>query len=106
MYMAFSTTVGSVTAGVGSIAAGTFLSVTQGWSFTVFGLVVSGFPLIFMTSFVLRLVVTFTLIPRIKLSGAIAEEDRPFLLPLFFEAVPGINRLVRQRGKPSPHSRE
>jgi hypothetical protein len=26
-----------------------------------------------------------------------AEEDRPFLLPLFFESVPGISRLVRQQ---------
>ncbi len=104
MYMAFSTTVGSVSAGIGSVAAGAFLSALHGWSVTVFGLVLSGFPLLFIISFVLRITVAFTLIPRIRVSGAIAEEDRPFLLPLFFESVPGISRLVRQqrRRRPEP----
>ncbi len=97
MYMAFSTMIGSVAAGLGSIAAGAFLNQLQGWSVRIVGLVLSGFPLLFIISFVLRTTVTFTLIPRIRLSGAIAEEDRPFLLPMFFESVPGISRLVRQQ---------
>jgi hypothetical protein len=97
MYMAFSTMIGSVAAGLGSVAAGGFLNALSGWSVTIVGLVLSGFPLLFITSFVLRTLVTFTLIPRIRLSGAIAEEDRPFLLPMFFESVPGISRIVRQQ---------
>ncbi len=97
MYMAFSTMVGSIAAGVGSVAAGAFLNALHGWSVTVLGLVLSGFPVLFIISFVLRMVVTVTLLPRIRLSGAIAEEDRPFLLPLFFESVPGISRIVRQQ---------
>jgi len=83
------------------VVAGAFLNALQGWSVSVLGLVVSGFPLLFMISFLLRTLVTFTLIPRIRLSGAIAEEDRPFLLPMFFESVPGISRLVRQQRQAS-----
>ncbi len=97
MYMAVSTMVGSVTAGVGSIVAGIVLNVLKDWSFSVFGLVVSAFPLLFIVSSALRLTAAYVLIPRIRLSGAMAEEDRPFLLPLFFESVPGISRLVRQQ---------
>jgi hypothetical protein len=97
MYMAISTMIGSVAAGLGSFAAGTVLSALPGWSFTIFGLVVSAFPLLFIISTALRLTAAFVLIPRIRLGGAMAEEDRPFLLPLFFESVPGISRLVRQQ---------
>jgi MFS family permease len=109
MYMACSTVVGSVMAGIGSVAAGSFLNALHGWSVTILGLVLSGFPLLFIISFVLRTTVTVTLIPRIRLSGAMPEEDRPFLLPLFFESVPGISRIVREqrRGRlPLPERRK
>ena len=99
MYMAVSTTVGSITGGIGSIVAGTFLSVMGGWSFSVVGLVVSAFPLLFMISFILRLLTVFALLPRVNVTGAPPEDDRRFLLPLFFESVPGIDRLVRNQGK-------
>jgi MFS family permease len=95
MYMAVSTTIGSFCAGLGSIVAGTFLNVVGDWSFTVVGLAVSGFPMLFLISGALRLVTVFTLIPRIKVTGARPEEDQPFLLPLFFESLPGISRLSR-----------
>jgi hypothetical protein len=97
MYMSVSTMIGSICAGIGSIAAGTILHTLQGWSVTILGLVLSGFPLIFIISTVLRMTVTVTLLPRIRLSGAMAKEDQPFLLPMFFEAVPGISRLMRQQ---------
>jgi hypothetical protein len=99
MYMAVSTTVGSIASGIGSIVAGAFLSIMGGWSFSVLGLVVSAFPLLFMISFALRLTTVFTLIPRIKVTGPLPEEDRPFLLPLFFEGLPGIDRLRRNQGR-------
>jgi MFS family permease len=102
MYMAVSTMIGSFAAGLGSIGAGAMLHALQGWSVTVIGLVLSGFPLLFIISFVLRLTVTLTLIPRIRLSGAMPEEDQPFLLPMFFESLPGISRLVRQQRKGRP----
>jgi hypothetical protein len=101
MYMAFSTAVSSISAGLGAIAAGAFVNSLQGWSMTLFGLVLSGFPLLFIISFALRLVVSLVLIPRVKLGGPATVAEQPFLLPLFFERVPGINRLVRQqRGLP------
>jgi hypothetical protein len=99
MYMAVSSTVGSFAAGLGSIAAGAFLNIVGDWSFTVLGLVVSGFPMLFLLSGVLRFVTMFVLIPKIKVTGAVAEEDQPFLLPLFFQEMPGINRIMRTQKK-------
>jgi MFS family permease len=95
MYMAVSTMVGSVAGGLASLIAGGFLKLMGERSFTVLGLVVSAFPLLFMVSFILRLITTFTLIPRVRVSGGPREEERPFLLPMFFEGVPGINRIMR-----------
>jgi hypothetical protein len=95
MYMAVSTMAGGIAGGVAAITAGAFLNIVGGWTLTVFGLVVSAFPLLFMISFVLRMVTTLVLIPRIKVADAPPEQDQPFLLPLFFEGVPGISRLVR-----------
>jgi hypothetical protein len=99
MYMAVSTMVGSVAGGLAAVAAGAFLNIMGTWSITVFGLVVSAFPVLFMVSFTLRLTTTLVLIPRIRVTRSLPDEERPFLLPLFFESVPGINRIVRtQRG--------
>ncbi|HYW84012.1 MAG TPA: MFS transporter, partial [Spirochaetia bacterium] len=95
MYMAVSTMVGSIAGGFASLVAGSFLRLMGESSFTVLGLVVSAFPLLFSASFVLRLVTTFTLLPRVRVAGPIREEQRPFLLPLFFEAVPVISRVMR-----------
>jgi MFS family permease len=97
MYMACSTTIASIAAGLGSIGAGAFLNLLSGWSVTILGLVLSGFPLLFIISAISRMTVTFTLLPKVRLSGAMQEEDRPFLLPMFFESVPGISRLMRQQ---------
>jgi len=99
MYMAVSTMVGSFAGGLGSIAAGSILNSLGGWSFTMFGLVISGFPLLFMISGALRMTSAFTLIPRIRVTGALPEDNRPFLLPLFFEGVPGISRIMRTQKK-------
>jgi hypothetical protein len=99
MYMAVSTMIGSFAGGLGSVVAGGFLSLIGAWSFTVFGLVVSGFPLLFVTSFLLRLASAFALVPKIHVKGTVPDEERPFLLPLFFEGVPGISRLVRSQRK-------
>ncbi len=95
MYMAVSTTVGSVAGGFGSIAAGLFVSAMGSSSLTVLGLVVSAFPMLFITSAALRLATCFLIIPRIKVMERPVEENRAFLLPLFFEAVPGISRIMR-----------
>ena len=95
MYMAVSTMVGSIAGGLASLIAGSFLRLMGERAFTVLGLVVSAFPLLFVASFILRLVTTFTLLPRVRVAGPIREEERPFLLPLFFESVPVINRVMR-----------
>lgn len=95
MYMAVSTMVGSIAGGLASLIAGRFLYFMGERSITVLGLVVSAFPLLFIVSFILRLISTFTLIPKIRVTGGLREEERPFLLPLFFEGVPGINRIMR-----------
>jgi hypothetical protein len=102
MYMAVSTTVSSFAAGLGSVVAGAFLGLAGSWSFPVLGLVVSAFPLLFVVSGALRFIVIFTCIPRIKATGARPEEERPFLLPLFFEGVPGISRFTRPRKGRNP----
>jgi MFS family permease len=100
MYIAVSTTVGSVAGGFGSIVAGAFVSAMGARSFTVLGLVVSAFPILFLASTALRLTTAFLIIPRIRVMGRPAEENRPFLLPLFFEAVPGISRIMRKMPQP------
>jgi MFS family permease len=97
MYMAVSAMIGSFAVGLGSVVSGGFLSLVGGWSFTVLGLVVSAFPLLFVVSFLLRLASTFALVPKIRVKGTVPDEERPFLLPLFFESVPGISRLVRSQ---------
>jgi hypothetical protein len=102
MYMAVSTTVSNFAAGLGSIVAGAFLDIVGPWSFTVLGLVVSAFPMLFAVSGTLRFIVIFTCIPRIKVTAAMREEEQPFLLPLFFESVPGINRFMRPRKNRPP----
>jgi hypothetical protein len=105
MYMAVSTMVGSVAGGLASVFAGGFLKLMGERYFTVLGLVVSAFPLLFALSFILRLITTFALIPRIRVSGALREEERPFLLPLFFAGVPGINKIMRtQRNRRKPRA--
>ena len=95
MYMAVSTMVGSFAGGLASIAAGEILHALGDWSFVVRGLAVSAFPLIFIISLVLRFVTVFTLLPAVRVKSALPEEETPFLLPLFFEGVPGISRIVR-----------
>jgi hypothetical protein len=95
MYMAVSSMVASICGGLAAVSAGAFLNALGGWTATIFGLVVSSFPLLFVISFVLRMVTTLVLIPRIRVTGAPPEQDQPFLLPLFFEGVPGVSRLVR-----------
>jgi len=97
IYMAVSTMVGSFCGGVGAIVAGSFLGIVGTWSFTVLGLVVSGFPILFMLSFVLRLTSVIVLIPRIRPKGTPPEQEQPFMLPMFFESLPGINRVMRGR---------
>jgi hypothetical protein len=98
MYMAVSTMVGNVAGGIGSIIAGAFVSAMGTRSFAVLGLVVSAYPLLFLASCVLRMTSALAFIPRIRVTGSVPEKDRPFLLPLFFEGVPGINRMVRRVG--------
>jgi MFS family permease len=98
MYMSISTMVGSVAAGVGAIAAGLFLSAMGGWSMTVLGLVVSAFPVLFAVSTALRFTTFFFLLPRVRTTPSPGREERTFLLPLFFEGLPGIQRL--RRGPP------
>jgi hypothetical protein len=95
MYMAVSTMVGSIAGGLASVIAGGFLKLMGDRSFLVLGLVVSAFPLLFIASFILRLVTVFTLVPRVRVTGGMREEERPFLLPLFFEGVPVISRVMR-----------
>jgi hypothetical protein len=95
MYMSVSTMVGSFAAGLASIAAGGFLHTLGDWSFSVRGLAVSAFPLIFIISFVLRTITVITLLPRIREKSAPPDDETPFLLPLFFESVPAISRIVR-----------
>jgi MFS family permease len=95
MYMAVSTMVGSFAGGLASIAAGAFLHALGDWAFTIFGLAVSGFPLIFIISFALRVTTVVTLLPRVRVRGALPDEEKPFLLPLFFESLPGIRRIGR-----------
>jgi hypothetical protein len=84
MYMAVSNAVANIAAGLGSLAAGSFLKAVGAWSFTVGRLVVSGFPMLFIMSAVLRLVAVFVFVPRIREKGAVPADQRRFLLPMFF----------------------
>jgi len=95
MYMAISTMIGSLAAGLGSLAAGLFLHALGTWSVTLFGLVVSAFPVLFSISTVFRFVTVFVLLPRIRTEPSAEREERTFLLPLFFEGLPGIERIRR-----------
>jgi hypothetical protein len=100
MYMAISTVVGSLANGLGAFLAGAFLTAVAGWSVTVFGLVVSAFPALFLVSFVARILSASLLLPRVRTSAGPSELETPFLLPLFFESVPGLSRLRRRRRPP------
>jgi hypothetical protein len=95
MYMAVSTMMGSFAGGLASIAAGEFLHIVGDWTFTVSGFMVSGFPMIFIISLVLRVTTVFTLLPSVRVKSALPDDEMPFLLPLFFEGVPAISRIVR-----------
>jgi MFS family permease len=100
MYMAISTVVGSVANGLGALAAGVFLTALGPWTLTVLGLVISAFPVLFIISTILRLLTFFFLLPRVRTTTGTPEAEAPFLLPLFFEALPGLNRLTRGRRPP------
>ena len=97
MYMAVSTMVGSIAGGLGTLAAGVFLGVMGAWSARVAGLVVSAFPVLFAVSTVLRFGTAFALLPRVHAAAGAQKEEQPFLLPLFFEGLPGITRNRKRR---------
>jgi len=65
MYVAVSNTLGLLAQGVGAFLAGSFLEAFGSRSLRIVGLVVSGFPLVFIASAALRLVSTLLLVPRI-----------------------------------------
>ncbi len=89
MYMAVTSSVANLAAGLGSLAAGGFLWIVGGWSFALGGLVVSAFPLLFIISGVLRVITIVTLIPGIPEKGAVLMERRRLLLPIFFPLLRG-----------------
>jgi hypothetical protein len=60
--------------------------------------VVSAFPVLFAVSTALRFTTFFFLLPRVRTTPSPGREERTFLLPLFFEGLPGIQRL--RRGPP------
>ncbi len=95
MYIAVSTVVASVANGLGALLAGLFLTAVGSWTATVLGLVLSAFPVLFTISTVLRLATFFVLLPRVRTTTGAPETESPFLLPLFFETVPGLSRLAR-----------
>ena len=97
MYMAISTVVGSVANGLGALAAGVFLTALGPWSVTILGLVLSAFPVLFIISTILRLLTWSILLPRVRTTAGAPEAEAPFLLPLFFEGLPGLSRLTRGR---------
>lgn len=102
MYIAFSTVVANVANGLGAVLAGLFLTAMGSWTLTVLGLVVSAFPVLFIISTALRLSTFFFLLPRVRTTTGTPEAESPFLLPLFFETVPGLSRLARGRTRPRP----
>ena len=97
MYMAISSMIGSLAGGLGSLAAGLFLNAMGDWSVSFSGLVVSAFPMLFAVSALLRFATVFTLLPRIRATPSSDREERTFLLPLFFEGLPGIRGIRRGR---------
>jgi MFS family permease len=97
MYMAVSTMIGSLAGGLGTLTAGVFLNVMGSWSMRLFGLVVSAFPLLFAGSTVLRFATVFLLLPRVHATPSAQREEQSFLLPLFFEGLPGITRNQKRR---------
>ena len=92
--------IGSVAGGLGSLAAGVFLNAMGAWSMSLFGLVVSAFPVLFAASALLRYATVFGLLPRIRTTPSAEREERTFLLPLFFEGLPGIERIRRHPREP------
>ena len=106
MYMAISSMIGSLAGGLGSLAAGLFLNVMGAWTVTLFGLVVSAFPLLFAASTLLRFATVFGLLPKIRATPTAGREKRTFLLPLFFEGLPGIERIRRSRGTENDATRD
>jgi hypothetical protein len=95
MYMSIFSMIGSLAAGFGALAAGLFLNAAGAWSISLLGLLVTAFPVLFVASTLLRFATLFTLLPRVRTTSA-AREERTFLLPLFFEGLPGIQRFRRQ----------
>ncbi|HTZ50400.1 MAG TPA: MFS transporter [Spirochaetia bacterium] len=95
MYIAVSTVMANVANGVGALLAGLFLTALGPWTLSVLGLVLSAFPVLFLISTVLRLATFLFLLPRVRTTTGTPEAESPFLLPLFFETVPGLNRLAR-----------
>ena len=100
MYMAISTVVGSVAVGLGAFLAGAFLAAAAAWSTRIAGRLVTAFPALFIVSFLTRLLTVIFLLPRVRTTAGPSEEETPFLLPLFFEGVPGLSR--RGRGGRPP----
>ncbi len=98
MYMSISTMIGSFAAGLGSLAAGLFLNAVGAWSVTVLGLVLSAFPVLFAASTLLRYATVFGLLPKIRATPSAEREGMTFLLPMFFEGLPGLGRISRRRG--------
>jgi MFS family permease len=83
MYMAVSSSTANLANGLGALVAGVFLQVMGGWTASVGRLTLSAFPVLFAVSFVLRLVSTLVLAPRVRERG-MRDDERPMLLPLFF----------------------
>jgi MFS family permease len=96
MYMSIFSMIGSIAAGLGTLAAGLFLNAAGAWSVTLLGLVVSAFPVLFVLSTLGRFATLFTLLPRVRATPSASREERTFLLPLFFESLPGIERFRRR----------
>jgi len=66
IYVAVSSCLGSLAGGCGALLAGTVLKVTGDWSVQALGTTLTGFHLLFITSFVLRLASATLLIGRIR----------------------------------------
>jgi hypothetical protein len=57
---------------------------------------VTAFPVLFTVSTVLRLSTVFVLLPKVRATASAQREERLFLLPLFFESLPGISRYQKR----------
>lgn len=77
MYVAVSNTLGVLAQGAGTFAAGAFLHAFASVSFQVLGLIVSGFPLLFLASFALRLASALLLVPRIARAPDLPQGGAP-----------------------------